>query len=387
MRIVFCLAMAISLVACKSTNESISPPIALLNDTQFTKVNVESKSDVFTLSDETKKLIDKHVRRTTDQRITTSSLLKYIFAPENQSLNYATGATLTAEQTFNEKDANCLSLSIMAYSMARHVGLESQFQQVFIPEYWSSDNGYSLLTGHVNLRLKRSNEHSIALSTTIYDTVGDLIVDFNPSSLRNKFATKIISEDVILAMYYNNKGAAAMVNQQYNLAYSYFTEAIAHAPGYTSSFGNLGVLYRINNDLAKAEIAYNHALLLDDNNNTAKGNLALLYDLTERSKQAQSIRKALENERAKNPYYAIAKGNEALYQQDYESAVTLFKRSIKLDREIHESYFGLAKAYFYLGELDKALTQLERAEKHALFNRDKARYQGKIASLNAQLIR
>ncbi|MDE3271101.1 tetratricopeptide repeat protein [Pseudoalteromonas sp. G4] len=385
MRLSFCLVLLL-LMGCNSTQNTHKPPPLLLNDDQFSLVTIESKQDVFELSESTIAIMEAEISRSLDKRLTTRSLLKYIFSPENQSLNYLTGATLTAEETFNSKDANCLSLSIMAHSMAKHFGIESRFQQVFIPEYWASENGYSLLTGHVNLRLKRPSSSDIALTSTVYDAVGDLIVDFNPSSFRQKFRTKIISEDLILAMFYNNKGAAAMINGEHDLAYSYFSAAIESAPEYSSSFGNLGVLYRISNHFKQAEIAYNHALLLDSGNNTAKGNLARLYDLTNRSYEAERIREALEHERSKNPYYAIAKGNEALYQQDFEQAIRFFKKSIKLDRKIHESHFGLAKAYFYIGELDKALSELEKAEKHAYFDGEKRRYRGKIMSLTAHLI-
>jgi len=385
MRVLFCLVI-ICLAGCNSTPNTVKPPAQLLTDHSFTPVTIESKNDVFALSENSIAKMEAEISRSLDKRLTTRSLIKYIFAPENQSLNYLTGATLTAEETFNSKDANCLSLSIMAHSMAKHFGLESRFQQVFIPEYWASENGYSLLTGHVNLRLKRPSASNVALTSTVYDTVGDLIVDFNPSSFRQKFRTQIISEDVILAMFYNNKGAAAMINREYDLAYSYFSAAIESAPQYSSSFGNLGVLYRINNQLEQAELAYNHALLLDNNNNTAKGNLARLYDLTGRESKAAAIRTALEHKRSQNPYYAIAKANEALYQKDFELAIKLFKKSIRLDRTLHESHFGLAKAYFYIGDISGALSELEEAEKHAYFDSEKQRYRGKIMSLSAQLV-
>ncbi|MGB0986480.1 MAG: tetratricopeptide repeat protein [Pseudoalteromonas spongiae] len=387
MRILICLISVLVLAACNSTPKAISPPNQLINDTQFTRIPVETKKDVFSLSDNTKALIEQAVSRDIDKRVVTRSLVEYIFSPQNQSLDYLSGATLTAEDTFNNNNANCLSLSIMAYSMSKHLGLASRFQQVYIPEYWASENGYSLLTGHVNLRVLRPSASDVALTSTIYDTTGDLIIDFNPSSLRHKFRSKIISEDVILAMFYNNKGAAAMINGEHHLAYSYFSAAIDSAPNYGSTYGNLGVLYRINNQFDKAELAYNHALSLDNDNNTAKGNLARLYELTGRSLEAQNIRIALERKRSKNPYYAIAKGNEALYQNDYRTAISFFKRAIKLDREIHESHFGLAKAYFMIGDIDKALSELQQAEKHAYFDSEKRRYRGKIMSLSAQLLR
>ena len=74
--------------------------------------------------------------------------------------------------------------------------------------------------------------------------------------------------------------------------------------------------------------------------------MARLYDLTGRESKAAAIRTVLEHKRSQNPYYAIAKANEALYQKDFDRAIKLFKKSIRLDRTLHESHFGLAKAYF-----------------------------------------
>ena len=386
MRFFICVILTFGLLGCQSTEHTISPPNKILNDSQFKQQNIETKAQVFALSDETKASLEQAVRPLLTTKATVKTLLHYIFKPEYESLNYLSGATFTAEETFTQKNANCLSLSIMAHSMAKHLGLETQFQQVFIPEYWASESGFSLLTGHVNLKIIEPVRNKYSQAETIFDASGDLLIDFNPMTLRKRFRSEVISDDLILAMFYNNKGAAAMIERQDDLAYSYFTAAIKVAPQYSSSFGNLGVLYRLRNQYDLAEEAYNHALLLSPDNNTAKGNLALLYDLTERSNKARKLRIALERARSKNPYYSIALGNEALAQADYTSATRWFKKSIRLDKRIHESYFGLAKAYFLQGELSKAQIELQRAEKLADFDSDKRRYQGKLMSLSAQLI-
>ncbi len=61
---------------------------------------------------------------------------------------------MTAAQAYHSKSANCMSLTIMAYAMATHAGMNVAFQEVDIPEYWVRNGKYSLLTGHVNLLVK-----------------------------------------------------------------------------------------------------------------------------------------------------------------------------------------------------------------------------------------
>ncbi|WFO18454.1 hypothetical protein ATS73_009730 [Pseudoalteromonas sp. H100] len=92
-------------------------------------------------------------------------------------------------------------------------------------------------------------------------------------------------------MFYNNKGAIALVNKQYDLAYNYFRNAVKVDSSFSAGWGNLGVLFRQLNYLAEAEQAYTHAILLNQNNNTAQGNLAALYQLTGRSKLGTDILK------------------------------------------------------------------------------------------------
>ena len=216
----------------------------------------------------------------------------------------------------------------------------------------------------------------------IYDFGNDVTVDFNPESRKHKFRTQVIDKNLITAMFYNNKGAQAMLNANYDSAYSYFTKAVELSPLYSSSFVNLGVLYRIHGDLALAEKAYQYASVLEPSNLTAKGNLAIVYDLTNRSELAEGIRKNLEAKRATNPYYAIAKGNEAYHQGDYQHAIALYKNAVKLDNQLHESYFGLAKSYYMLGQQERAENALIKAKRSALFDSDIARYNSKLEMLS-----
>ena len=154
---------------------------------------------------------------------------------------------------------------------AEHLGMATQFQQVHIPEYWALNKGYNLLTSHINLRISQPLNKGSNIKH-VYNSLDSVVIDFDPNSRGEKFQTSNISKARITAMFYNNKGVIAMLNKQYDLAYSYFGAATKTDNDYSSAWGNLAVLFRITNQFKDAELAYNYALEADKNNHTALGN-------------------------------------------------------------------------------------------------------------------
>ena len=380
--------ISFSLLGCANTSQikTISPPPLVLfnNQMQFSHYEVESFNEIFVLSDELKAQLVNEIPIKKPSIETAKDLLHFIFNSASNNIDYQSGATLTANQTFQQQNANCLSLSIMAFSMAEHLGLEANFQRVFIPEYWALEKGFNLLTSHINLKLQ-FNETKYDGVQRLYDTQGGVIVDFDANSRKEKFKTKKISKQTAAAMFYNNKGAIAMVNGRYNEAYHYFKNAIDIASDYSPAWGNLGILLRISDQNKNAEIAYQYALSLDPANNTAKGNLGILFEMTNRIEQAQVIKRELDAKRQSNPYYHIAKGNEAYVQKFYREAIGHYKKSAELDKKLHEPYFGLARSFYQLGDYKQAKRYLKSAKRNALFTEDINTYQGKINSLNAMV--
>ncbi len=386
-RLLFPLTIALFatslLGGCQSTTESVRHmPESLLNNNAFTVQQVEDASEIFALTPAMQQQLDNYFPEDKRDLSATRRLLKFLLKNGDTSLNYQSGATLTASQTYQQLNANCLSLSILAYAMAEHLGLHGQFQRVHIPEYWALDRGYNLLTGHVNLKLRQPKIARNAVKELYVNNRNSLVVDFDPDSRKREFPTTEISKERVAAMFYNNKGAAAMVSQDYDLAYSYFVAAIKTDSAYSGSWGNLGILMRMNDRLDDAETAYNYAIDLDSENNTALGNLAILYDLTGRAQQAEAIKQNLTAKRRNNPYYFVALGNEAYVNQDYEKAIAHYKRAQHLDPKIHDSYFGLARTYFKLGDMKLTKLYLSRARQNADFDYEKDRYQRKLDKLD-----
>ncbi|TMO26719.1 MULTISPECIES: tetratricopeptide repeat protein [Pseudoalteromonas] len=374
----FCL-----LTACSSTeNKSAPPPLALTQSTEFSPIEVETQEEIFALSEHVRTQLDSAFPKDSRSLQSTKRLLKFLLQNGDASLSYQSGATLTATQAYSNLNANCLSLSILAYSLAEYLGLDGQFQKVHIPEYWALDNGFNLLTGHINLKVRES-EKQVVNRKVIYPEERSLIIDFDPNSRQEAFKTSNINKARITAMFYNNKGAAAMLKHDYDIAFSYYKAAVDIDSNYSGAWGNLGVLFRLTNDYENAETAYQYAISLDPDNNTALGNLARLYNLTDRQDLGQAILAKLDKKRQANPYYHISLGNDAYTTARYQDAIKHYKKARDLNPTLHDTDFGLARTYYQLGDLKLAKKHLTLANDKADFDHDKQRYEGKLQALRS----
>ncbi|MEG3766044.1 tetratricopeptide repeat protein [Alteromonas sp. 14N.309.X.WAT.G.H12] len=306
------------------------------------------------------------------------NLVRQIFHHSELGLQYKTDANSIASETFANQAANCLSLTIMTYAMARYAGYDATFYEVEIPEFWTRRQGMNLLNGHINLR--------VSLPSNIQHrqfTDDHVDVDFDPGVIRSDFPRNAISQNEVLAMFYNNKGADALLAKQNTQAYAYFKKAASLFDGFGSTWVNLGVVYRRMGAYDAAKASYEKALRLNDNNLTAWENLAVLYKIQGDKGMAGRISKRIEAKRDANPFYHYILGEEALDYGEPEMALKYFQRARQLDRTQPEILYGIGKAHYELGDIDKALAYLKLAAKHAPNERDQDRYLSKLSSLQS----
>ena len=378
-----CSGLVVTLLSGCQTN-SYHPyrntPVPLVSETIFDgePLAIESEHDIFALPTDAVKTVRKIVANSPSTALRTKNILRFILSYADNGLLYDNSNTRTASETLLYGKANCLSLSILTYSLAQEVGIDATFQDVLIPEYFTSEFNQTWLNGHVNLRLKRSPNKTV---TTI-NFANDIIVDFDPYSLKQQFPVMQISANRIVAMFYNNKAAVYYAENNMVQAYRYFKAAAIIDPKFAVTWSNLGILYRHHGLLAEAEAAYLHSLGLAQNSINTKANLAHLYRIKGDATKATILETQVHNQRKNNPYFYIMLGAEALLKNSYSTAVKHYKKAITLDRTNHEAYFGLAKSYYLLGKPLQAAIEMEKAQQFAPAAQDKLRYQSKLALLN-----
>jgi Flp pilus assembly protein TadD len=261
--------------------------------------------------------------------------------------------------------------------LAREAGFGVKFQEVKIPEYWTRRAGYSLLNGHINLQMAPRP----ALNTYSFTHL-EYQVDFDPQSGLKYFPKEIVSKQYVLSMFYNNKGADALLTKNFIGAYAYFRAALQMTPEFDSAWVNLGFLYRLNNFYKQAENAYQQALKIAPNNLTAWENLGYLYQFSDQPDKANEISAKVESKRKNNPYYHLNLGEQEYENDNLEYALQHFRKALSLDKTQHEIYFGLAKTYYQMGELKRSEKYLKQAKSKSRSQQEQDKYQGKLDLLS-----
>lgn len=376
------LTLLLGLTACAS-----APPVASIDNTnpvrddlfpRYTLFTPETSSEIFALSAQAIAFARGSQSPHYSDRANIKSLVSHIFDHSELGLLYRNNANTVARETFDNRAANCLSLSIMTYAMAKAAGLSPQFYQVEIPEYWTRRDGYNLLNGHINMRISPAkNMTDLRFSEAFID------VDFDPQAIRNLFKREPVNRKQVEAMFYNNKGADALIANSYSKAYAYFRAAVRADPGLSQAWLNLGVLYRKNDAFDAAEASYKQALTLNNDNLTAWENLAILYQYTDREQESREILARVESKRQDNPFYHFILGEEAMDSGDAHIALKHYQRAYRLDRTQHEVLFGLGKAYYELGDISQAERFLTRASEQVNNAQDKYRYLSKLSALQS----
>lgn len=378
------LFFVVAIQGCSTTNKlNTSNYIAPYLDQHFPyQGEIEAEQEMFVLTPEMRRYVNTRLssaQMTTKQKAET--LIHDLFSPSYMNITFRHDANFSPAETFENGLANCMSLTMLAYVLANHAGLKTKFMSVEVEENWNVLQQTTLLNGHVNLEVSTAKNNK----QIYYSEQRSFIIDFLPMLSTRSKSKKALSKNQIIALFYNNRGAQALVNGNKGLAYLYFKRASLLAPNISAIWGNLASLYRQSGFIDEAESMYYHARELNPNNLNIQENLALLYKLTGREDKARLINQKIYQQRKTNPYFYAMQAEQALINNKPKKAFDLFKQAIKLDRKEHTFYFGLAKSSVMLNKLELAQKYLKRAANLSSDERQKRKYQNKIAALSSDV--
>src|SRR5437773_6865898 len=148
---------------------------------------------------------------------------------------------------------------------------------------------------------------------------GDVIIDFVPqvASRREGMA---LSDDGILARFYNNVAAEYLAQGDLALAYAHFKAAVLADPGYSPSYSNLAQLYIRKGFLQSAERLLLHAIALDDDADIALRSLHQLLVSQGRESEALKYTEILQARQEKDHYYWLGVGLDQLQRGNHRKA-------------------------------------------------------------------
>lgn len=377
------LLLGCLLLGACSVNSS-QPPATIKPDLSFDRnyfalQSVPSVVDIFTLDD-------------AQQR----DFLEYYYSPHNSDVkghkrlaNYIEkyiadfdyrGNTYVAKVSLHEQSGNCLSLAILTTALANLVEIEVAYQKVNSAPIYRRFQNVTTLSSHVRTILYEPN--FVKEVGYLYFTTPSVIVDYFPE--KSDQLGKTVSQADFMAMFYQNLAGEALVQQNYSQAYSLLTQALNLSQTNSVTLNSLAVLFKQANNSAEAEHIYLFAMenALQSVNTIA--NYIVLLEEEGRTDEAKHWRAKVEFVDDNNPYRWIALGDREYASANFYQASKYYRRASKVAPYLHESYFGMAKSYYQLGEGKNAKNAMEKAVELSYVPEEKSLYQAKLMMLAQQ---
>ncbi|MGH8028635.1 MAG: transglutaminase domain-containing protein, partial [Arenimonas sp.] len=229
------------------------PRTELFADAQFgPSSEAIDPARVFALDEPMRAYLKESVATGTRLKGPRQALFDSLYQQDKLKLDYDTAITRDAAEAFTARSGNCLSLVILTAAMAKAMGIPVQYQSVFIDESWSRSQGITFYDGHVNISL-RPTTGTGRISNLGKSESGLMTIDFVAPEYLDGRRARVISEQTIVAMYFNNRSAEAIASGRIDDAYWLVREAILQDPRFTSAYNTLAVVYRRKGDSAHAE--------------------------------------------------------------------------------------------------------------------------------------
>jgi len=293
-------------------------------------------------------------------------------------LEYDSGRTKTAAETFASRSGNCLSLVVMTAAFAKELGVPIRYQSATLAETWSRNGALLISSGHVNITLVRRLV-DLAGATDM----ATLTIDFLPPEQITGLRTRQIGEHTVVAMYANNRAAEALAEGRTDDAYAWASASVRGDPAFSGGFNTLGVVYLRHGNLAEAARVFERVLATDPRDTRALANLAMVYERQGRDGDARAVHARLAELEPYPPFHFFQLGMEAVQRNDWRTARELFAREVARADDNHEFHFWLGVADWRLGDEAAARRHLTLAIDNSLTRNQHDLYAAKLQWLQS----
>lgn len=199
-----------------------------------------------------------------------------------------------------------------------------------------------------------------------------LVIPFSVLTYQRNFVWKneltLFSDQVLKsplsATAHNNLGLAYKLNNELESAKKEFNKAKKIAPDMHESYTNLGNIFLNSGDMKPAMEEYIKAVRINPSDAYVHNNLGVTYAKTGRIKEAlnEFTEASLLNPLYPSPYINL--GNAYAAMKEFDKAVELLKKAIAIDPFADNSaHYLLGMVYRDLREVNKAVEELKKAVK------------------------
>jgi len=279
------------------------------------------------------------------------------------------GDTLTAQESLQRNEGNCISLAILTQAYATLAQVDTTFREVGTIPVFRKSNNTILVSNHFRTKLlaPKSTNNGEEIEIIRAGTV----VDYFPA--QDSFYLDTATFQDLVAKYYANKSVDALLEKDFDMSYSMLTKALHYAPYDPELINISAVLHRRSGRATDAlkifEYANQHQL-------TSQNLLVNYLSLAKKQTDTQLIElleASIENS-AETPFDKIQLAQRSIKKGNYNKAIKKLKDIILETPYIPEPYFELARIYYTKGDIEKterlltlAIERSSDPDKRALF--------------------
>ena len=287
--------------------------------------------------------------------------------------------TLTARESLRQRHGNCLSLAILTTAIARLAKVEVGYQLMHTRPVFMQKENTIFTAQHVRSLL--FDPDFIKKKNTILFMSPLIYVDYFPT--RGTSLDRMVSEEEFISMYYRNKAADAIAQNNYRLAYWLAQESFIYAPNNGHAINMIALAYdRLNLD-RQAEQLYQYGIEHSHNKLELLSNYKNYLLRNQKAAQANMVAEKIKEIDIPNPFEWLKLADKALSNKDLNTARRYYDRVISLAPYLYHGYAGVAKVEFLKGNTNKAILAIKEAQKLSVDRQTSSLLDAKMSALNS----
>lgn len=380
MKLYFSLLLILLLTACKSTEPSEPQTVSLtslLNHPLFELQPVPTEQAVFKLSHSETDAFLAYVNAQRQNDVTDDIIVYNYIERSLRNFSYH-GDTLTAQQTIELAHGNCISLAILTQAYANLIDLETGFQEMTSEPVFAKEGNLVFIANHFRTKLYRPFIEEAGQITAIQPGV---LIDYFPS--RGSFYVGSATYDDLIAKYYSNLAADALLENDYNQVYSLLIKANQYTPNDAELFNLAAILHRRVNDQITSQRIYQTALDQQLQSLNLLSNYKVLAEDVGNEMLVEQLSSLL-TAQEKDPYELIALGESEALKGRLMNAKRHINEAMEKAPYLAEPYVALAKIRYQQGNLNDAQKLLNQAMKLERDQQQRNIYAAKLASIESK---
>ena len=276
-------------------------------------------------------------------------------------ITYNTYVTEVPKVSFQQRNANCLSFTLLYVALARSVGIKAYVNEVQIPPTWDLRKEKDMVfLRHVNVKVP------ILTTSVNFLKRDEVIIDLEMNRYKSNYSQHQISDAAAEAQFYSNRAMEYLEQGNVEDSFLSLRKSIKLNDGESYVWSNLGALYGRKQLWVEAELAYLHGLELAPEDLTIRNNLAYLYTQIGEKEKAQKYLRLAQRYRESNPFYQYSVALSAYEQNEYSEALEYTLRAIDREKNDTRFYELAADIYAKLGQESKVVKMKDKIKRLAM---------------------